>query len=140
MMFFSIGDLAHKTGVKVPTIRFYENIGLLAEPMRTEGGQRRYSADDVARLSFIRHARQLGFEVEDVRELLVLSADPDRPCAEVDGIVYRHLDDVKQKIEKLSALQKELERMVCGSRHGSIGECRVIQVLADHDMCESDVH
>jgi len=139
-MSFSIGDLAKRTGVKVPTIRFYESIGLLSEPVRTEGGQRRYGAEDISRLSFIRHARQLGFEVADVRELLVLSADPDRPCAEVDGIVYRHLEDVEQKIAKLSALREELRRMVEGDRHGCIGECRVVQVLADHGQCCSEVH
>lgn len=139
-MSFSIGDLARKAGVKVPTIRFYENIGLLTQPIRTEGGQRRYGQEDVSRLSFIRHARQLGFEVSDVRELLVLSADPDRPCAEVDGIVYRHLEDVEQKIAKLSALRDELRRMAEGDRHGCIGECRVVQVLADHGQCCTETH
>lgn len=139
-MSFSIGDLAKRTGVKVPTIRFYESIGLLSAPVRTEGRQRRYGAEDVSRLSFIRHARQLGFEVADVRELLILSADPDRPCAEVDGIVYRHLEDVEQKIAKLSALRDELQRMVEGDRHGCIGECRVVQVLADHGQCCSEIH
>lgn len=139
-MFLSIGDLAKKTGVKVPTIRFYEDIGLMSKPVRTEGGQRRYGDEDVARLSFIRHARQLGFEVGDVRELLVLSSDPDRPCAEADKIVYRHLEEVEQKIASLSALRDELKRMVCGERHGRIGECRVIEVLADHGLCRDEVH
>ncbi len=139
-MLFSIGELARETGVKVPTIRFYESIGLLSEPLRSEGGQRRYGAEDIARLSFIRHARQLGFDVDDVRELIVLSANPDRPCTEADEIVHRHLREVEDKIAKLTALREELARMVCGTRHGRIGECRVIQVLADHGQCHDDAH
>jgi DNA-binding transcriptional MerR regulator len=139
-MLITIGDLAKRTGVKVPTIRFYEDIGLMGKPFRTEGGQRRYGGEEAARLRFIRHARQLGFDVEDIRELLVLSAEPDRPCIEADEIVYRHLTEVENKISQLSALREELKRMVCGERHGRIGECNVIQVLADHSLCQHDEH
>ncbi len=139
-MLITIGDLAKRTGVKVPTIRFYEDIGLLQKPVRTEGGQRRYGEEEVARLSFIRHARQLGFDVEDVRELLALSAEPERPCTEADEIVYRHLNEVENKIAQLSALREELKRMVCGKRHGRIGECNVIHVLADHSLCQHEEH
>ncbi len=79
----SIGTLAKCTGTKVQTIRYYEQIGLLPEPGRTEGGQRRYSEGDLDRLAFIRHARLLGFTLDAIRELLDLSDNPARSCAEV---------------------------------------------------------
>ncbi len=78
----AIGTLAKRTGTKVQTIRYYEQIGLLPEPGRTEGGQRRYGDEDLDRLAFIRHARQLGFTLEAIRELLDLSDNPSRSCAE----------------------------------------------------------
>jgi DNA-binding transcriptional MerR regulator len=79
-MDLSIGDLSRRVAVKVPTIRYYEQISLLPAPPRTEGRQRRYGAEDVSRLSFIRHARDLGFDVEAIRELLSLSTQPDESC------------------------------------------------------------
>lgn len=133
-----IGELSRRTQVKVPTIRYYEQIGLLPEPARTEGQQRRYGSAEVMRLNFIRHARELGFEIEDIRELLALSTDPDRPCAEADTIASRHLIAVKRRVGQLNALRGELERMVQECRHGRIGECRVIEVLADHGQCRRD--
>jgi DNA-binding transcriptional MerR regulator len=66
-MDISIGELSRRTGVKVPTIRYYEQVGLLAAPARTEGKQRRYRATDVMRLNFIRHGRELGFEIDDIQ-------------------------------------------------------------------------
>ena len=89
-MDISIGELSRQTGVKVPTIRYYEGAGLIPAPARTEGKQRRYDAAAVGRLNFIRHARELGFEVEAIRELLAMNAQPDRSCAEVDRITRRH--------------------------------------------------
>jgi DNA-binding transcriptional MerR regulator len=82
----TIGSLGKKTGTKVQTVRYYEQIGLMPEPGRTEGGQRRYGDAEVDRLSFIRHARQLGFPLEAIRELLDLSDNPDRSCHEADSI------------------------------------------------------
>ena len=127
----SIGELARRTGVKVPTIRYYERAGLLSVPARTEGQQRRYGKAAIARLNFIRHARELGFEVAAVRELLTLSEQPDRPCAEVDSIARRHVEDIDRRIAQLIALRRELQRSldVCG--HGRVGECRVIEALAE---------
>lgn len=134
-MGISIGELSRQAGVKVPTIRYYEQAGLLPVPERTEGQQRRYTATDVSRLNFIRHARELGFDVPAVRELLALSEQPDRPCSEVDRITRHHLAEVDRRIAQLSAMRDELQRMVdeCGS--GRVCECRVIEVLADHSEC-----
>jgi DNA-binding transcriptional MerR regulator len=131
----SIGDLSRRVAVKVPTIRYYEQIGLLAAPPRTEGRQRRYGPEDVARLRFIRHARDLGFDVEAIRELLSLTAQPDQPCEPADQIVLRHLTSVERRIAQLTLLRSELRHMLEDCRHGPVRECRIIQVLADHDEC-----
>ena len=77
-----IGILAKETGVKIPTIRFYENIGLLPEPDRADNNRRTYGPDSVRRLRFIRHARELGFEIDAIRQLLDMAGDPDRCCGE----------------------------------------------------------
>ena len=132
---FSIGELSRRVGVKVATIRYYEQVGLLPPPPRTEGRQRRYGEAEAARLSFIRHARELGFEMEAIRDLLSLSAKPDEPCEPADRIVIRHLDDVERKIEQLTRLRSELRRMLDGCSHGRLSDCRIIQVLSDHALC-----
>jgi len=128
-MSISIGELARRTGVKVPTIRYYEGVGLLPTPARTEGRQRRFGVDEVARLNFIRHARELGFEVADIRELLTLSEQREHSCAEVDAIVHRHVENIDRRIEKLVALRAELQRSLDRCACGTIEECRVIEVL-----------
>ena len=135
-----IGDLSRRTGVKVPTIRYYEQAGLMPAPSRTEGGQRRYAQAEVSRLHFIRHARQLGFEVEAIRELLDLAARPDQSCSEADAIARRQLQGVERRIAQLTALRDELARMLGACAHGSIGECRVIETLADHGLCAHAGH
>ena len=134
----SIGDLSRQVAVKVPTIRYYEQIGLLPAPPRTEGRQRRYGAGDVSRLRFIRHARDLGFDVEAIRELLSLSVRPDESCDPADRIVLRHLEGVERRIEQLKLLRSELRHMLEDCRHGPVRECRIIQVLADHDQCRHE--
>jgi len=136
----SIGELSRRTAVKVPTIRYYEQVGLMPAPPRTEGKQRRYGPAEVSRLNFIRHARELGFEVEAIRELLMLSENPEQSCVEADRIARRHMIEVERRIERLTALRGELKRMVSECSHGRVGECRVIQVLADHDQCEHERH
>lgn len=136
----SIGEAALKSGVKVPTIRFYERIGLLPPPPRSEGNRRQFDERDLNRLSFIRHARELGFEIADIRELLQLSEEPQGSCHEADSIALRHLREIDARIERLQALHHELQRMVEECGHGKVCECRVIQILADHGKCRSEVH
>lgn len=125
-----IGALARRTGVKVPTIRYYEEIGLMPAPPRTEGQQRRYGPAHVARLAFIRHARELGFDIGAIRELLEMSAHPTAPCAAVDEMALRHIEGIDARIRQLSSLRAELARMVEDCRHGQVGECAVIEALA----------
>ena len=128
---FPIGEVARRTGVKVPTIRYYEGIGLLPAPPRTEGNRRVYDDADLRRLAFIRHARELGFDVEAIRTLLSLQDHPDQSCAAADAIARARLADVDQRIAKLLALKAELQRMVEHCAAGSVSECRVIETLAD---------
>lgn len=139
---YAIGDLARQTGTKVETIRWYEREGTMPPPARTEGGHRAYTREHLDRLAFIRHARELGFSLDDVRALLRLSDDPDRPCAEADAIARQHLGSVRSRIARLQALETELSRMVQACGRGKVGECRVIQVLADlsHEQCLSQEH
>lgn len=128
---FSIGEAARRSGVKVPTIRYYEEIGLLRKIARSEGNRRFYDEADLSRLSFIRHARELGFEVEAIRTLLKLQDDPDQSCEAADAIAKARLVDVEKRIASLELLRAELEKMVRECAHGQVGECRVIETLAD---------
>ncbi len=135
-----IGQLAKASGCKVQTIRYYEQIGLLAAPPRTAGGQRRYPPAAIGRLRFIRHSRALGFSLDAIRELLSLAEQPAQSCAEVDRIARNQLIEVEQRIAQLQMLQKELKRMIEQCAGGRISDCRVIEVLADHEQCLSQVH
>lgn len=139
-MEISIGELSRRAGVKVPTIRYYESVALMPAPPRSEGKQRRYAEPEVSRLIFIRHARELGFEVEAIRELLAMSAQPEQSCEEADRIARRHLSEVDRRIGQLVALRTELQRMVDACGHGRVGDCRVIETLANHDYCKHPRH
>jgi DNA-binding transcriptional MerR regulator len=135
-----IGELAQRTGVKVATIRYCEQIGLMPAAPRTEGNRRFYGAAAVRRLAFIRHARELGFEVGAVRDLLALSADPQASCHGADSIALRHLAGMDSRIARLTSLRAEVARMVEQCAHGRVAQCRVIEVLANHDECLTVEH
>ena len=134
----SIGKLSEAAGVKVPTIRYYEQIGLLPKADRSGGNQRVYSHATQDRLAFIRHARELGFSLDAIRDLLGMSDRPDLSCAAVDGIAKAQLAAVEGRIVRLMALKSELERMVVQCAGGSIADCRVIEVLGNHAHCTAD--
>ena len=137
---FTIGRLAAHTGCKVQTIRYYEQIGLLPAPPRTEGNQRIYDNAAISRLTFIRHARELGFPLDAIRELLSLTDSPDQSCETADRIARAQLRQVESRMARLSALKTELERMVEQCRGGQVSDCRVIEVLADHALCLHENH
>ncbi len=139
-MNISIGGLAGRTGAKVQTIRYYEQIALMPEPQRTHGGQRRYEAGAVKRLAFIRHARLLGFSLDQIRNLLDLADHPGRDCTSADSIAREHLGAVKAKIAALNSLKKELTRMVKTCSGTDAAHCLVIETLANHDLCSSANH
>lgn len=132
---FSIGELSKRCHVKIPTIRYYENMGLIAKPERSTGNQRRYTQQGLERLSFIRHARELGLSIDDIRELTALEEDPSRACLEAHEIAKRHLSAVKSRIQKLRKLEQELKRITLISAETCVGKCQVIHSLADHALC-----
>ncbi|MFD2172735.1 MerR family transcriptional regulator [Rhodobacter lacus] len=136
----TIGKLSTSTGVKVPTIRYYEEIGLMPEAERSAGNQRLYGAAAAHRLSFIRHARALGFPLEAIRDLLGLADQPEASCAAVDAIARKQLAAVRQRIDRLRALEDELVRMIGACAHGAVADCRVIEVLGDHRLCAHSDH
>ena len=138
MTSLSIGALSQAAGVKVPTIRFYEEIGLMPAPPRTASNRRSYGDAELKRLRFIRHGRDLGFSVDDIRDLLAMTLDPQGSCAGADSIARRHLDGVERRIAQLHRLRDELARMIGACDHGSVAECRVIETLADHSLCVGD--
>lgn len=135
---YSIGDLSKRTGVKVPTIRYYEQMGLLRAAERSEGNQRRYEKSDLERLAFIRHARDLGLSLEAIKELIALSQHREMPCAGADRIAADHLTNVREKIVQLKKLEHELERIVSHCDGHSIEDCYVIRALSDHRLCEHE--
>jgi DNA-binding transcriptional MerR regulator len=136
----TIGEAARQSGVKVATIRYYEQIGLLPAPPRTDANRRLYGEGDVRRLAFIHHGRELGFELEAIRTLLSLQDNPNQTCEMADAIAKARLAEVEQRIARLNALKAELEVMIDGCRHGRLAECKVIGVLADHGQCLHDHH
>lgn len=132
---YSIGELASETGVKVPTIRYYEGIGLLPAPPRTTGNQRRYDAAALERLRFIAHARAMGFPMEELRAMLKIAGHRDAPCEDIDALVRARLTEVEDRIARLTALRAELRGMLQSHQHGTVADCRVVEVLSDHDHC-----
>ena len=136
----TIGKLGDAAGVKVPTIRYYEQIGLLPEPERSAGNQRLYGKSALERLAFIRHSRELGFPLEAIRDLLSLTDKPEQSCAAADVIAKKQLTAVKARIARLTALKAELERMITQCAQGTVADCRVIESLSDHFHCAQDHH
>lgn len=126
----TIGQVSSKTGCKIPTIRYYEEIGLLTEATRTEGGHRVYGEDDVRRLVFIRHGRDLGFSLDTIRSLSELASNKDQSCAEVDVLASAHLEEVEEKLRLLSAMREALQELLDQCRQTTILECRVIEALS----------
>lgn len=126
----SIGDLAKATGTTVETIRWYERVGVLPAPARTTGNYRSYGAEHLERLSFVRRARDLGFSLDQVRDLLQLADDRNQPCDAVDLVAREHLEEVERKIADLEALRHELRDLIGQCRHGTVAECRIVQALS----------
>lgn len=130
----SIGVVASQTGCTVPTIRYYEEVGLLPAAARTASGQRSFGDDDVRRLVFIRRCRDFGFSVEQIRSLVALMDEPQRPCAEVREIAAARLDDVRERLTDLRALEASLAQFVCGCDtacpDGVVLDCAILEGLA----------
>jgi DNA-binding transcriptional MerR regulator len=102
----------------------------LPAPPRTRNNRRHYDDADLRRLVFIRHARQLGFEIDVIRALLTIQDNPDQSCEAVDAIARARLGEVERRIETLVKLRGELQRMIADCSCGRVAECRIIEVLA----------
>ena len=127
----SIGDLAKEAGVKVVTIRYYEQIKLMPAPPRTEGNYRAYKQEHLHQLRFIHRCRSFGFTLEQVRDLLHLSTQPKQKCSEVDRITVNHLKEIERKVADLRGLAAELRRIKrrCPGK-SLIGNCRILEALS----------
>lgn len=130
----SIGVLAQQTGCTVPTIRYYEEIGLLPAGPRTAAGRRVYNQATVHRLTFIRRCRDFGFSIEQVRELIGLADQPDRPCAEVRAVAAHHLKQLRDKLAELQALERSVAAFVDGCDASCAGgpavDCSILDDLS----------
>lgn len=132
MAHYSIGALSRATGVKPTTIRWYEGEGLLPAPVRSEGGHRVYGEAELRRLGFIRHARELGFDMAAIRQLLGLADQPDSDCAAAHAAATAQVAAIDAKLRQLGALRAELARVAAACEGGRAGECRILETLADH--------
>ena len=130
----SIGAASKQTGCSVPTIRYYEEVGLLPPAPRTEGNQRHYGPAAIRRLAFIRRCRDFGFSLEQVRELVGLVDQPLRDCAEARDIAQAHLLAVQRKLAELEVLQASLAAFVCSCEAACVGgpaaDCTILEDLA----------
>lgn len=124
-----IGELAKATATKVETVRFYEKAGLLPLPARTDANYRSYGPAHLQRLSFIRRARDLGFSLDAVRDLLELADDRAKPCGAVDAIASGHLTEVERKIADLCAMRDELKRVIGSCQRDTVADCKIIETL-----------
>ena len=124
-----IGDIAKRTGLKVETVRFYEGEGLIAAPRRSGGNYRLYDESHLDRLTFIKRSRDLGFTLDQVRDLLRLADDPRGSCDAVDEMAVVHIEEIDRKLADLHALRDEVATWGrCDAT--TIAECRLIDALS----------
>jgi MerR family transcriptional regulator, mercuric resistance operon regulatory protein len=127
-MSFTIGRLAHHSGVTIETIRYYERIGLVPPPPRSAGGHRHYAKTDIERLTFIRRARALGFSLDEVRDLLAL-AGRGKSCGEVQAITMDHVARIRAKIADLEQMAEVLTTTAAACVGGDVPNCPIVEVL-----------
>jgi Cu(I)-responsive transcriptional regulator len=134
-----IGELARSAGIPAATIRYYEKIGLLSSPARSNGNYRRYGKDDLDRLIFVRRGRELGFSIEQVKDLLDLSDQKDQDCALVIRLTQEHLVDIEKKINDLAMLKERLSMLASLCNGGRVVECRILDALSSYNNVEKNV-
>ncbi|MBU8541940.1 MerR family transcriptional regulator [Falsiroseomonas tokyonensis] len=125
----SIGDLSRRTEVNIETIRYYEKIGLLPVPGRTEGRHRVYGPAHVARLTFVRRSREVGFSLDEVRSLLKLVDGGHSSCSDVQAVTLDHLHEVRKKIADLQRLERILSEVSSRCQGGSVPDCPIVEAL-----------
>jgi MerR family mercuric resistance operon transcriptional regulator len=126
----TIGQLAKKAQVNVETVRYYERRGLIPRPPRRESGYRQYSQDAIARIQFIKRAKELGFSLNEISELLSLRVALDTTCGDVKRQAEIKIADIEEKIRTLQRIKKALTKLVAlCSGHGPTSECPIMEVL-----------
>lgn len=125
----TIGELARRTGCKVVTIRYYEQLGLINAPVRTQGGHRIYTRAEEERLRFICRGRSLGFALADLSNLLNLLEDRQAECGAIDALASRHLETVRAKIADLREIEAQLEASLRTCRNTTRAHCAVAEAL-----------
>ncbi len=130
---FSIGEIAKQSDCKVETIHYYEKIKLMPQPARTQGGHRIYDKTQLKRLRFIRKCRDLGFSIEQIKELLTFIDEPNHFCGEVKALAMVQYRKVQEKIDELKKLQEALNNMIvkCKGEQYTIDNCPIIDSLLD---------
>lgn len=130
MKSMTIGQIARQAGVGVETIRFYERIGLIEDPPRRESGYRQYSPEEVARIQFIKRAKELGFSLKEIKELLFLRVDPETTCADVKKRAEAKIADIEGKIADLQRIKQALVKITDAcSGEGPISQCPILEAL-----------
>ena len=131
------GALAARMGCNIETIRYYEKAGLLPPPPRSQGGHRLYGQELVKRLNFVRRSRDLGFTLEEIREMLRLVDGRKYTCAQVEALAVRHVQEIRKKISDLRKLKSVLETMASQCSGGKVPQCPIFDALFDaHRMPE----
>src|ERR1700754_213395 len=131
---YSIGSLSQLARVNVETIRYYEKVDLLPAASRASNGYRQYDRSSLERLSFIRRGRELGFTIDEIRELLTLAHNPEHPCADADRMTRAHIADIEGRIRDLQRMRRAL-RMVVDFTRTKAEHCELLNALARTDGC-----
>ena len=126
---YGIGEMSGKTGVNIETVRYYERIGIMPKPDRTEGGNRQYNHDQLKRLHFVKRSRELGFNLEEIRALLKMVDRKDFTCGEVHSMTIDHLSTVTRKLADLQRLERALKSMASECNKGEVPDCPIIDEL-----------
>lgn len=127
----NIGEASRQSGLPAKTIRYYEGTGLIAPPVRAENGYRHYTETDVHKLRFVRHARGLGFSVDECSQLLSLYDDKDRQSADVKAIAQQHLTDIEEKIQELEKLRSTLHHLINHCHGDGRPDCPILEGIAE---------
>ncbi len=126
----TIGQLAKKADINIETIRYYERRALIPKPYRRESGYREYSEETIKRIQFIKHAKELGFSLKEIHELLSLKLDPKTPCSEVKNRAEAKIADIEEKLKTLQEMKKALVKLTkaCSGK-GPVIECPILEAL-----------
>ena len=124
-----IGAISRRTGVNIETIRYYERIGVMPTPRRSDSGQRLYDEAQLNRLAFVKRSRELGFTLKEVRALLALIDSGSMTCGEVHGLTIKHLQEVRKKIADLRKLEQALDDLATQCSRGNVPDCPIVETL-----------